>query len=119
MTLKRYPDGVVGQHFYEKNALSYTPPWVETFAVPRRQGGPDIRYVLVEDQRALVWCANLASLELHPFLHRVPALDAPTCVVFDLDPGPGTNILTCAEVAFRCRPFRRCRDPRACRSISH
>src|SRR5439155_6944415 len=48
----------------------------------------------------LVWCANLASLELHPFLHRVPDLKTPTYVVFDLDPGQGSDILKCAEVAF-------------------
>jgi len=48
----------------------------------------------------LVWSVNLANLEMHPFLHRVPALDTPTAMVFDLDPGDGATILQCAEIAF-------------------
>lgn len=100
VTLKRYPDGVGRQFFYEKNAPSFTPAWIRRFPVARRGGGPDIRYIVIEDARTLAWCANMASLELHPFLHRVPAIDVPTSVVFDLDPGPGTDVLTCAEVAF-------------------
>jgi bifunctional non-homologous end joining protein LigD len=54
---------------------------------------------VIDDAATLVWCANLASLEFHPFLHRVPAIDAPTAMVFDLDPGVGVDILKCAEVA--------------------
>ncbi len=100
VTLKRFPDGVRGEFFYEKDAPAYTPEWVQTFPVPRRAGGDDIRYILVNDLATLVWCANLACLELHPFLHRAPAIDTPTYVVFDLDPGPGADVLTCAEVAF-------------------
>ena len=100
VTLKRYPDGVDGEFFYEKNAPAFTPAWVKTFPVPRRQGGPAIRYILINDRRTLAWCANMASLELHPFLHRVPALESPTAIVFDFDPGEGTDVLTCARVAF-------------------
>ncbi|HWR52469.1 MAG TPA: non-homologous end-joining DNA ligase [Bryobacteraceae bacterium] len=103
VTLKRYPDGVRGEHFYEKDAPGFTPDWVATFPVPRRGGGKDIRYILINDLATLVWCANLANLELHPFLHRVPSLDTPDYVVFDLDPGEGANVLTCAEVAFLLR----------------
>src|ERR1043165_2617403 len=44
LTLKRYPDGITGEHFYEKNAPKHTPPWVKRFAVPRSEGGPDIQY---------------------------------------------------------------------------
>ena len=100
VTLKRYPDGVRGQFFYEKDEPSFAPDWIETFAVPRRAGGPDICYILINNLATLVWCANAASLELHPFLHCVPALDQPTSVVFDLDPGEGADLVTCAEVAF-------------------
>jgi bifunctional non-homologous end joining protein LigD len=103
VTLKRYPDGIRGEFFYEKDAPRFTPDWVQTFPVPRRAGGKDIQYVLINDLGTLVWCANLASIELHPFLHRPPKLDQPDFVVFDLDPGPGTDILTCAEVAFLLR----------------
>jgi bifunctional non-homologous end joining protein LigD len=99
ITLKRYPDGVQGAHFYEKDAPAYTPAWISTFPVPRRTGGTDIRYILINDLATLVWCGNLANLEIHPFLHRVPDINAPTEVVFDLDPGEDADILTCAKVA--------------------
>src|SRR5579884_1945990 len=75
ITLKRYPEGIQGEHFYEKDAPAFTPEWVRTFPVPRRGGGRDIRYVVIDDLAMLVWAANLANIELHPFLHRVPKLD--------------------------------------------
>ncbi len=100
LTMKRYPNGVAGGNFYEKDAPKFTPDWVETFPVPRRAGGKPIRYILIDNLATLVWCGNLANLELHPFLHRVPQIDRPTSVVFDLDPGEGSDILDCARVAF-------------------
>jgi bifunctional non-homologous end joining protein LigD len=103
VTLKRFPDGVGGEFFYEKDAPSFTPDWVQTFPVPRRDGGTHIRYILINDVATLVWLANLANLEIHPFLHRVPRLDRPTDVVLDLDPGEGAGILDCARVAILLR----------------
>ena len=103
VTLKRYPNGLGGKFFYEKDAPRFTPDWVETFPVPRRGGGTPIQYILINDLATLVWCANAASLELHPFLHCVPEIQEPTSVVFDLDPGEGATILNCAEVAFRLK----------------
>ncbi len=100
VTLKRFPDGVTGPFFYEKDVPGFAPEWVKTFPVPRRAGGPDIQYILVNDLATLVWCANAASIELHPFLHCVPELEQPTSIVFDLDPGEGANLMECAEVAF-------------------
>src|SRR5581483_2351373 len=93
VTLKRYPDGVEGGHFYEKNAPRFTPEWVETFEVPRRGGGKEIRYILINNLATLVWCANLANLEIHPFLHHVPRIEEPASIVFDLDPGEGADVL--------------------------
>ena len=89
IVMERYPDGINGQHFYEKDAPKFTPAWVKTFPVPRRGGGTDIRYILINDLPTLVWCANLASLELHPFLHHAGRLDRPDAMVFDLDRGRG------------------------------
>src|SRR5437588_9654116 len=103
VTLKRYPEGVYGEAFHEKDAPGFTPRWVKTFPVSRREGSPDINYILINDVRTLKWAANMAALELHPFLHRVPCIERPTHVVFDLDPGEETNILQCAEVAFLLR----------------
>jgi bifunctional non-homologous end joining protein LigD len=91
---------VGGEFFYEKDAPGYTPKWVKTVPVPRRSGESDIHYILINDLPTLVWAANIASLELHPFLHRIPNLQQPTAVVFDLDPGKGVDVLACAEVAY-------------------
>src|SRR5438045_3228055 len=98
VTLKRYPDGVYGEAFYEKDAPGFTPEWVKTFPVPRHEAGPDIHYILINDLATLKWAANLAALELHPFLHRAPKIETPTHVAFDLDPEEGTNIFDCARV---------------------
>src|SRR5215208_3632987 len=104
VTLKRFPEGVFGEFFYEKDAPAFTPDWVKTVLVPRRETpGPDIRYILINDLPTLVWLANLANLEIHPFLHRTPRLDRPTAIVFDCDPGEGANILECARVALMLR----------------
>jgi len=104
VTLKRYPNGVTGEYFYEKDAPGFTPEWVKTFPIPRRDSsGTDIRYILINDRPTVVWLANLANLEIHPFLHHVPHIDRPTWVVFDLDPDEGADILTCARVAFILR----------------
>src|SRR2546423_1277445 len=103
VTLKRYPNGIHGEAFYEKDAPSFTPEWVKTFPVPRREGGPSINYILINDTATLAWTATMAALELHPFLHRAPHIDVPTQVVFDLDPGEGADIRNCIEVAFLLR----------------
>jgi bifunctional non-homologous end joining protein LigD len=103
ITLKRYPNGVHGEAFYEKDAPGFTPDWVKTFPVPRRENGPDINYILINDVRTLTWAANMAALELHPFLHRVPRIEVPTHVVFDLDPGEGADLRDCVGVAFLLR----------------
>jgi bifunctional non-homologous end joining protein LigD len=103
VTLKRYPNGVFGEAFYEKDAPGFTPDWVKTFPVPRREGGPDINYILINDRRTLMWVASIAALELHPFLHRVPRIERPTHIVFDLDPGENATVLSCAEVSFLLR----------------
>jgi bifunctional non-homologous end joining protein LigD len=99
ITMKRFPDGVTGEFFYEKDAPSFTPKWVRTFPVPRTSEASDINYILINDFPTLVWAANLANLELHPFLAKVPNIDRPTSVVFDLDPGDGMDIMSSCEVA--------------------
>jgi bifunctional non-homologous end joining protein LigD len=100
ITLKRFPNGVTAEHFYEKNAPSFAPAWIKTFPIRRSSGQSVINYILINDLPSLVWSANMANLEIHPFLARVPKIDVPTMVVFDLDPGEGSTILRSAEVAF-------------------
>ena len=99
ITLIRFPDGVKGESFYEKNAPKHAPKWIETYEVPRRHHEGHINYILINNPETLAWCANLGAIELHPFLHRVPKIDTPTHVAFDLDPGEGSDIFTCIEVA--------------------
>ncbi|MBV8830580.1 MAG: non-homologous end-joining DNA ligase [Acidobacteriaceae bacterium] len=103
VTLKRYPDGVTAEPYWEKDAPSFTPEWVQTFPVPRHAGGPDINYILLQNTATLAWAANAAALELHPFLHRVPDITKPTAIVFDLDPGAGADIRQCIQVALEIR----------------
>ncbi len=103
VTLKRYPNGIGRASYWEKDAPSFTPPWVETCPTPRRAGGPDIRYIMIQDRATLAWVANIASIELHPFLHRKPNLLSPDFVVFDLDPGEGATMTECIRVAFLLR----------------
>jgi bifunctional non-homologous end joining protein LigD len=104
VTLKRLPEGVFGEAFYEKDAPAFTPEWVKTVPVPRRETpGPDIQYILINDLPTLVWVANLATLEIHPFLHMAARINRPTAVVFDCDPGEGANILDSARVALMLR----------------
>jgi bifunctional non-homologous end joining protein LigD len=103
LTLKRYPEGVTGQHFYEKNAPSYTPAWVERFGVPRTDGSGEIKYVLCNDVATLVWATNLGDIEKHVLLACAPELDHPTQIVFDLDPGEPAGMIECARVALHLR----------------
>jgi bifunctional non-homologous end joining protein LigD len=100
VSLVRVPDGLAGERFYEKNAPKFAPKWIKTHAVKRRHAAGSTNYILINDASTLAWCANIAAVELHPFLHRAPKLDVPTHVVFDLDPGEGADIRTCARVAF-------------------
>lgn len=100
VTLIRFPDGTDGESFYEKNAPHFAPDWIKTFPVPRQHHDGSIDYILINDARTLAWCANLAAIELHPFLHRAKSLEVPTHIAFDLDPGEGADLLTCAEIAF-------------------
>ncbi|MDQ6623637.1 MAG: non-homologous end-joining DNA ligase, partial [Verrucomicrobiota bacterium] len=102
LTLKRYPEGIAGEHFYEKNAPRYKPAWVKTFAVPRSEGG-EINYVLCNDRATLVWATNLGDIEKHVLLARVPELNHPTSIVFDLDPGEPADVLDCGEIALHLK----------------
>lgn len=102
ITLKRYPDGVEGFFFYEKQCPPHRPNWVETTSVPRTEGG-DINYCVINNLSALVWAANLADLELHVFLHCAPKIKQPTSLVFDLDPGAPADILNCCQAALELK----------------
>ena len=109
VTLRRFPDGIDAESFYEKNAGRNAPSWLRTVVVPTpgsSRGSSSASFVVVEELAALVYLANLAVLELHVPQWRVDAEDHPRPpdeLVFDLDPGPGTGLLECAAVAQRIR----------------
>jgi bifunctional non-homologous end joining protein LigD len=92
LTLKRYPNGVDSQYFYEKQSPSHRPEWVQTVKIG------SINYTLAQDRPTLVWLANLADIELHTSLSLAPAPERPTMLVFDLDPGAPAGIVECCRV---------------------
>ena len=101
LTLKRYPNGVDGGHFYEKQCPSHRPEWVRS--EPVELSSKTIQFCVCDDLPTLVWLANLADLELHPSLSKVPQVERPTVMAFDLDPGPPAGIAECCEVALILR----------------
>jgi bifunctional non-homologous end joining protein LigD len=103
LTMKRYPDGVDAKFFYEKHVPKHAPEWVRTTRVPTGEKGQEVEYAVVCDLPTLVWAANLGTIEFHVPLWRVgrrrnlPA--PPDFIVFDLDPGEGSTLIQCCEVA--------------------
>src|SRR5438105_12200577 len=104
LTMKRYPNGVNGMFFYEKNCPTHRPEWVTTAPVWSEGNNRWMDYCLVQDLPTLVWAANLADLELHTSLSHAKTVDRPTMMVFDLDPGPPADMVACCQVAVWLRP---------------
>ncbi|MFI9556915.1 non-homologous end-joining DNA ligase [Nonomuraea endophytica] len=109
LTVKRYPNGVDGKYFFEKNAPSHVPDWLRRVTVPvpgSSMNRDTIDFAVIEDLPSLVYYANLAALELHVPQWRVTgdgaAID-PDTLVFDLDPGPPATIVECCRVALMLR----------------
>ncbi|MEZ5237380.1 MAG: non-homologous end-joining DNA ligase, partial [Acidimicrobiales bacterium] len=98
LTLRRFPNGVDGQSFYEKRCPGHRPDWVHTTPGPGDRSGP-IGYCVLDSVAAMVWAANLAALELHAPMARAGDPDEPTMVVFDLDPGEPAAMRECCQVA--------------------
>jgi bifunctional non-homologous end joining protein LigD len=103
LTMKRYPDGVEGQFFYEKNCPVHRPNWVQTAKVWSEGNQRIMHYCLANDLPTLVWAANLADLELHTSLSRKNNVERPTMMVFDLDPGAPADIVQCCQVGIWLR----------------
>jgi bifunctional non-homologous end joining protein LigD len=103
LTLRRYPNGVEANSFFEKRCPSHRPDWVQTAPVWSGQNEGDIDYCLCNDRATLIWMAQLAAIELHPSLSLAQAIERPTVLAFDLDPGEPADILDCCRVAFRLR----------------
>ena len=103
LTMKRYPNGVEGEFFYEKNCPVHRPKWVQTAKVWSEGNQRIMHYCLANDLPTLVWAANLADLELHTSLSRKIKVERPTMMVFDLDPGAPADIVQCCQVGIWLR----------------
>jgi bifunctional non-homologous end joining protein LigD len=103
LTLKRYPNSVDGMFFYEKRCPSHRPEWVTTGKVWSEGNNDYINYCVVDDTATLAWLANIACLEMHTLLSKLPDVKSPTSMVFDLDPGEPANILDSIRVGLRMR----------------
>ncbi|MCW2928047.1 MAG: primase-like protein [Thermoleophilia bacterium] len=100
LTLKRYPHGVDGDFFYQKRCPEHRPDFVRTSGMI---GEHDVEYCLPDDVPTLMWMSNLADLEIHVLLAKAKAVQSPTVIAFDLDPGEGAGIVECCEVALHLR----------------
>jgi len=109
VTRKRFPDGVDGQFFFEKNAPSHTPEWIKTHELPTpgsSRGYETLNFIVIDDLPTLVWCANMAALELHVPQWKVGPrgkVHEPDLMVFDLDPGAPAGIAEACGVAVLLR----------------
>jgi bifunctional non-homologous end joining protein LigD len=102
LTLHRFPDGVEGPDWFETRAPAH-PPWVRTQKMYTFRSGKDVDAVLIDGLASLVWAANAAAIELHPYLGTADDLRRPTAVVFDLDPGPPATLVDASRVAVSLR----------------
>lgn len=98
ITLKRFPDGVNKDGFFEKRCPKHRPDWIGVALGPGDRGG-EIGYCRIEEPAALVWAANMAALELHVPIALASDLESPRAVVFDFDPGAPAAMRECCEVA--------------------
>lgn len=107
ITFKRFPDGVEGDFFFEKNCNRYRPQWVKTSVVGYGEDNKPIEHCMLRSPADLAWAANVAAIEIHTSLARRQRIDRPTMIAFDLDPGPGVDILECCRVALKLRDLLR------------
>jgi len=105
LTMERFPDGIaVARGIWEKQMPRYTPDWVGRVTIPPSTGEPrDVTYVVVNDEAALVWVANLAAITLHIWYSHLPTVDVPDVILFDLDPGERCPLARLAKVALAFR----------------
>jgi bifunctional non-homologous end joining protein LigD len=101
LTLRRFPDGIDGASWHQ-NECRGEPEWFHVFET-RGRADRRLRFCVVDDLPSLIWVANQAAIELHPFQWTVDAPRQPTVLVFDLDPGPPADLVACARVALHVR----------------
>src|SRR6266699_1424435 len=95
LSLVRYPDGIGGESFFQKNRPDWAPDWIEHVTL----GEEKKDYVIATEDASLVWLANLACIELHQMHSRAPHFDKPDYIVYDLDPPEDFKFAQVAELA--------------------
>lgn len=102
LTMRRYPDGIGAQGFFQKDASDYFPDWTRVVAIPQRGGG-SVDHVVCDDAATLVYLANQATIEFHIALSTVDDIDRPDRLVIDIDPPPETPVSVLRAVARQAR----------------
>jgi bifunctional non-homologous end joining protein LigD len=99
MHMNRFPDGIEGKNFYQKDAPDHLPDWIATELIPSDSREEAIRYIICNDRETLLYLANLGSIDLHPWFSRRGSLDSPDWAVLDLDPkeAPFANVVRIAR----------------------
>jgi bifunctional non-homologous end joining protein LigD len=103
LVLRRFPDGITGSGFFQKDASDYFPDWIRTVEVPKLTEKGTVRHVVCEDEATLLYLANQAAIEFHPWLSTVDSLHRPDRMVIDLDPAGPTEVAELRELARRLR----------------
>lgn len=85
LTMVRYPDGIEGKRFYQKESPDYFPEWIKTKTIKKKDDGKT-RYVVCSNKATLVYLTSQASLAVHPWLSTIDAVEKPDKIIFDLDP---------------------------------
>ena len=101
MVLRRYPDGVGGKAFFQKEAPSFLPDWIGTATVESEERGGEMQYILANNRAALLYLTNLGCIDHNPWSSRAESQDRPDYVFFDLDPTPGTPFSDVLHIARR------------------
>jgi bifunctional non-homologous end joining protein LigD len=102
LTMNRFPDGITGKNFYQKDCPESAPDWVTTVPVASGEKSGEkkvINYVLADQTATLVWLANLGCIEMHPWLAPYQRSEYPQVMVFDLDPNEGTGLKEVLKIA--------------------
>jgi len=101
LSLVRYPDGIKGESFFQKNRPGWAPDWVEHVALGQEKKD----YVIATEDASLVWLANLACIELHQIHSRAPHFDKPDYIVYDLDPPEMFEFKDVAAIALKFKQY--------------
>jgi bifunctional non-homologous end joining protein LigD len=99
LVLRRYPDGVDGKVFFQKEAPSFIPEWIETATVHSNERGGEMQYLMANNRAALLYLTNLGCIDHNPWSSRAKSQDFPDYVFFDLDPTPETPFSAVLQIA--------------------